>query len=422
MSSALALAGVSAVLQYYLTNLYTPLTALFGAMVSVSAKAPDLVQEAFTAGSPENQVNLFLHQVTHNAGWRNQDLPSVGPDGMTRLSNPPLALDLHYLLTAYGTEDWQAEALLGLAVLMLHENPVLTRNDIRHAISQLPVNDPSNPLSTPLGAVGLADQIEMLKITPSTLGREEMAWLWTALKADYRPTYPFQVSVVLIRPQNPSVAPLPVLLRQITVEPDINPFPNILSVIPPGGQPAAALGDIVTVTGSHLLNATGVVLNNSLRGIQLTVPLFAPASDGSLQFQPPDLGAPGELVAGIYDLSVQVTTSSGPSSTNSLPFAIRPSIDTWAPGAPIASGNTTVAVSCVPFLQPGQEVFLIIGNQLAVADAFTAPTNSPSFTYPDLQPTGGPVRARIRVDGIESRIVDRTTTTPSFTGPMVQVV
>jgi hypothetical protein len=422
MSSALAMAGVSAVLQYYLTNLYTPLTALFGGTVNVSAKAPDVVQEAFTVGSPENQVNLFLHQVTHNVGWRNQDQPSVGSDGMTRLSNAPLALDLHYLLTAYGSEDWQAEALLGFALLMLHENPVLTRHDISHAIAQLPVNDPTNPLSAPLGTVGLADQIEILKITPSTLGREEMAWLWTALKADYRPTFPFQVSVVLIEPQNPATAPLPVLFRQIKAEPELTPFPNIMAATPPGAQPAAALGDTVTVTGSHLLNATGVVLNNSLRGVLQSLAPLSPPTNSSLQFQLPDLNAPGELVAGIYDLSVQVPSATGPAPTNSLPFAIRPSIDTWAPGGPIASGNTTLTVPCVPFLQPGQEVFLIIGDQVVGANVLTTPTNSPSFTYPQLQPTAGLVRARIRVDGIESRIVDRTTTPPSFTGPQVQVV
>ena len=123
-------------------------------------------------------------------------------DGKTRLTNPPLALDLHYLLTAYGSEDWQAEALLGYALLMLHENPVLMRNDISHGVREAAdTRYPSNPLSTPLGACGLADQIEMIKITPATLGREEMAWLWTALKADYRPTFPFQVSVVLMQPQ-----------------------------------------------------------------------------------------------------------------------------------------------------------------------------------------------------------------------------
>jgi len=182
------------------------------------------------------------------------------------------------------------------------------------------------------------------------------------------------------------------------------------------------LGDIVTVTGSHLLNATGVVLNYSMRGIQQTQPLLSPAGNNSLQFQPPDLNAPGELAAGIYDLSVQLPTATGPTQTNSLPFAIRPSIDTWAPGGPIVSGNTTVTVPCSPFLRPGQEVFLIIGDQLVGANVFSAATNSPSFTYPKLQPTGGPVRARIRVDGIESRIVDPTTTPPSFTGPLVQVV
>ena len=51
MSSALAIAGVSAVLQYYLANLYTGLSALFGGTVTVSAKAPDLVQESFAPGS-----------------------------------------------------------------------------------------------------------------------------------------------------------------------------------------------------------------------------------------------------------------------------------------------------------------------------------------------------------------------------------
>jgi len=420
MSSALAIAGVSSVLQFYLANLYAPLSALFGSTVKVSAKAPDIVQEAFASGGVENQVNLFLHQVTHNAGWRNQDLPSVGADGVTRLSNPALALDLHYLLTAYGSEDWQAEALLGFALLMLHENPVLTRHDISNAISNLPTNDPTNPLSTPLGAVGLADQIEMLKITPATLGREEMAWLWTALKADYRPTFPFQVSVVLIEPQRPAVDPLPVLLRTIGVEPDLTPFPAISAVVPPFSQPAATLGQAVTVQGQHLFNATGVVLSNSLRNIQQTV---APAalSNASLQFTPPLLNLPGELAAGIYDLSVQVPLTPGATTTNSLPFAIAPNIDTWVPGI-VPSGATSLVVPCSPFVRPGQEVFLIIGDQLTVADPFAAPTNSLSFTYADLRPTNGPVPARLRVDGIESRIVDRTVTPPKFTGPQVQVV
>ncbi len=420
MSSALAIAGVSAVLQFYLTNLYTPVSALFGGTVTVSAKAPDIVQDAFTAGSPENQVNLFLHQVTHNVGWRNQCLPSLAADGRTRLSNPALALDLHYLLTAYGSEDWQAEALLGFALLMLHQNPVLTRNDISTAIAKLPTNDPANPLSTPLGTVGLAGQIEMLKITPATLGREEMAWLWTALKADYRPTFPFQVSVVLIDSGNPAATPLPVLVRDLVVQASMaSPLPAITLIIPAAGQPAATLNTTVTVQGNHLTGATGVVLSNSLRGVNQTlVPTVL--SDISLAFTPPDLGVPTELAAGIYDISVQVPSMATTITTNSLPFAVAPEILAGAPTA-LASGNTTVTVPCRPFLRPGQQASLIIGDQQAAANPFTVATNSPSFTYPNLQPTSGAVPLRLRVDGIDSPIINMTSTPPAFTGPTVKV-
>jgi hypothetical protein len=413
MSSALAIAGVSAVLQYWLQQLYGPISGIFTSVPKVSALAPDLVQEKFAGASKEVHVNVFLHQVTNNAGWCSQGLPTVAADGRTRLSNPPLALDLHYLLTAYGVEDEEAEALLGPALLMMHEYPVLSRHDITVAISGLPANS----LSTALKTAGLADQIEMLKITPSTLGREEMAWLWTALKADYRPTFPFQVSVVLIESKRAAIVPLPVLVRDIVVQASMaSPLPEITTVTPAAGQPAATLNSTVTVQGNHLTGATGVVLNNSLRTISQTL---APTvlSDISLTFKPPDLGTPTELVAGIYDLSVQVPTAI---LTNSLPFAIAPEILAGAPTV-LPSGSTTVTVPCRPFLQPGQQVFLIIGGQQAPADPFTAATNSPSFTYPDLQPTGGAVPLRLRVDGIDSPIINMTSTPPSFTGPTVTV-
>ena len=54
------------------------------------------------------------------------DLPSRGQNG-ERLTNPPLALDLRYLVTAYGREEFHSETLLGYAMQVLHENPVLTR-------------------------------------------------------------------------------------------------------------------------------------------------------------------------------------------------------------------------------------------------------------------------------------------------------
>jgi hypothetical protein len=89
-------------------------------------------------GTENTQLNLFLHQVTPNQGWRNDRLPSRDPSGRHRLTNPPLALDLHYLLSARGAEELHAEILLGYAMQLLHESPVLLRSAITTALNPSP--------------------------------------------------------------------------------------------------------------------------------------------------------------------------------------------------------------------------------------------------------------------------------------------
>ena len=106
MSNALAIAAVTAVLRDLLNNglIQHDLAATVG-VVNVTSKAPDLI----TTGKDEPaQLNLFLYHVTPNAGWRNVGLPSRDARG-DRLANPPLGLDLHYLLSAYGAQDFVAE-------------------------------------------------------------------------------------------------------------------------------------------------------------------------------------------------------------------------------------------------------------------------------------------------------------------------
>lgn len=424
MTSALGISGVSAVLETALFSVFQS-SSLNG--VAVSAVAPDIVQSRVGSGSDGSpQINLFLHQVTFNAAWRNMDLPSVAADGSTRLANPPLALDLHYLLTAYATEDYEAEALLGYAVQFFFETPILPRNLIRTALSGLPA---TNPLSGPLGSSGLADQIEMIKITPATLGREEMAWLWTALKADYRPTFPFQASVVLIQSQAPLLSTLPVLQRVVSAQPSmLPPLPTLTAVNPPGGQPAAVLGDTVTVVGVLLAGATGIFLSNARLGIRQGLPRSSGAGDTSFQFVvpnptlPPPQPHPTDLPVGMYLLSAQVPAAPDVLSTNALPLAIAPRIDpAWAPGTLASGSNVAVTVPCTPYLRAGQQVSLLIGSQEAPADPFSPTTNAPSFTFPALEPTGNPVPVRLRVDGIDSPIIDMSTSPPVFSGPSVRV-
>ena len=90
---------------------------------------------ATTIDKSEDRINLFLFQATENAGWRNYGLPARAANG-DRISNPPLALDLSYLLTAYGSGPLHAEALLGYAMFVLHEMPVLTRDAIAQTFGQ----------------------------------------------------------------------------------------------------------------------------------------------------------------------------------------------------------------------------------------------------------------------------------------------
>src|SRR5271169_3055605 len=390
MSNALAIPGVTAVLQHFLNSVYNNAFSVLGS-VSVSAIAPDIVQASLgNSKNAASQVNLFLHQVTPNAAWRNIGLPSLAADGGTVLKNPPLALDLHYLLTAYGSEDNQAEALLSFAVMFLHENPVLPRAQITAALTALP----SNPFNQGLQLSGLASQIEMIKITPATLGREEMAWLWTALKADYRPTFPFQASVVLIDPKVPAASGLPVLQRKVAAQPNLlSTFATLTEADPPNGQPAANLGDTITVRGANLAGAASVLLINSRQATQQTISSLASVQDSSFQFSipnpnlPPPQPNPTDLPAGIYVLSAQIAAGPDTLQTNSIPLAIAPQIgSSWAPGT-LTSGKVTVMLPCTPYLRPGQQVSLLIGSQEAAADTFKTPTNSPSFTFPALQPT-----------------------------------
>jgi hypothetical protein len=415
VSNALGIAAVTSLLEYYLNIVYNNPTSPLGG-VTISALAPDLVQASLGGnGGGQLQVNLFLHQVSHNAAWRNVDYPSVGPDGSTRIAVPPLALDLHYLLTAYASEDSQAEALLGYAVLLLHANPVITRDQVRSALGDLPN---SNPLAGVLGTSGLADQIELIKITPATMNREELAWLWTALKADYRPTYPFQVSVVLIQPSLASTFALPVLSRNIGVL--AGPPAQLWTVVAPSGQAAPAPGDPVTVTGTSLFGASQVALTNRRLGIHY--PPFAPSSvtNGAVTFTVPD--DPANLPAGVYDLSLQFTNGGGTvlRSTNRLPLAIAPTILSLP--APTAEDNplgTLIILNCAPEVLPSQSVSLSLGNLAAPAEGFEAATDVLSFQFPTLS---GSYLARLRVDGVESPVgVDWAATPPTFTGPFVTV-
>ena len=204
MSSRLAIGAVSAVLRNLLDDAMINVNPDLGTTVDVSAVAPDTIDLENDQAAP--RLNLFLYQVTPNSGWRNAALPSRNGVG-DRLTNVPLALDLHYLVTAYGRSDFHAEILLGYAMHVLHERPWLDRASIREALNPGGSLDLSMfpPAIQALSRSDLADQVEAIKIVPEALGTDELSKLWSAIKSDYRPSAAYRVSVVLIEAARPDV-------------------------------------------------------------------------------------------------------------------------------------------------------------------------------------------------------------------------
>ena len=430
MSNALAIAGVTAVIKDLLDSglIDHQVTDAMGKGVTVSATAPDNIE--LTGANATPRLNLFLHQVTPNSAWRNIGLPSHDGHG-NRTSNPPLALDLHYLLTAYGNEDLQAEVLLGYAMQLLHETPVLARESIRKTLNPSSVNGNILPsIYQALRAVDLAEQVEQIKITPTSLNTEEMSRLWSALQAHYRPTAAYQASVVLIESSRSARSPLPVLSRGkvdpatqrekgVDVQPSLLPaVPMLESVEPPGKQVVAQLDSTITLRGHHLGGASrSVLLTNDRFKVKQEIPALPGESEELIEFKLPN--SPTVCSVGVYLLAAKMTRpkETDPRTTNQLPVVIAPEITTPLPVNSLprnADGSATIRLDCRPEVRAEQRASLLLGEKEINASGFAAPSTA-RLNFEIAKSTvdlihGQPQLVRLRVDGIESPIIDRSET------------
>jgi len=209
MSNALAIAGVTTVLKDLLNDgvVNADLSALGNVMVT--SVPPDRL--IASDGTELNRLNIFLWKVSPNTAYTNTRLPSRASDG-GRLTNPFLALDLHYLLTATGAAELNAEILLGFGMQVLHETPVLTPDAIQQSLSAGTVAGTLLPEAyRQLAAADLADQFERIRITPVPDNEDMFTKLWPAFNTALRPSALYHASVVLIESRQTQRAAPPVL-------------------------------------------------------------------------------------------------------------------------------------------------------------------------------------------------------------------
>jgi hypothetical protein len=452
MSNALAIAAVTATLR----------TILFDALNNdpdmppnpdVTVQPPDKAHE----DQRIHFINLFLYQVLPNAAWRNMDIPQRVKSGETGI--PPLALNLYYMLTAYSQDDnvdppatsTLSHRLLGRAMSALYDNAVLFPEDIARVL----------PRSE------LQNQVERVRITLQPLSVEEIFRLWSGFQSQYRISVAYEVSVVLIDSTQPTKTPLPVLTRGrdnrgANVQPDPLPFPTIFNIrlenqkprlrrgpvatpddpnIPQ--QPVALLGETLIISGNRLDGdkvTVMLMLQRLSQPIKINIPLESRTSNevkfklqpdsatfpAALGFPPgldatlfPDGVALTTFPAGFYTVAVAVSQPNIPDqTTNQLSFALAPQIKTDPPipdGIRDNSNNVSVTLSFSPDIFPWQRVALLLGQQEFLAPSHPTQTGILTFNLGNVPK--GEYFVRLRVDGVDSFLVDRNADLDSTVSP-----
>jgi hypothetical protein len=224
------------------------------------------------------RINLFLYKVQENPFLRTLDwqVNAVNP---TRISPPPLSLNLFYLVTPYANNDPQtgstpAHEILGEAMRVFYEHAVV----------------PDEYL-----ADGLRGAPEQIKITQNPLDMEELSQVWGTFKQPFRLSVMYEISVVQLDQAPANDMPMPPRVRQLGVPEVGAPFaPPAIGGLDPIAGPS---GSVITLRGSHLAGWRAYV---TLSGRTLADGLALTADEFSVS-------VPADLPVGFHQLRVDIS-------------------------------------------------------------------------------------------------------------------
>jgi hypothetical protein len=317
----------------------------------------------------EPRINLFLYQVVENCFLKNQEIPGYGHPAA--YGHPPLSLDLHYLLTVFGStasgsffDETPAHQLLGSAMRVLHDHAIVTGSLVttRPPAGRL-ILDPA-----------LRDEYESIKITLRPFGLEDLSNIWTALELSYRLSVAYEVSVVQIQSARPRRHPRPVQEPpragpRVYAIPLRRPHLTSLGVRRAGDQPDlertvpfVRIGDTLVLHGSGL-SGGGLVV----RIDRLDVPPTTVSTGGdAIEVEIPDdvLLRPGAhtvaVVAAVPDLPRAAISSGG------LPIVLVPAV------TDAAIAGRTLTVTGTRLLDDPAPAEILIGDSVVERAAYLA--------------------------------------------------
>jgi uncharacterized protein DUF4255 len=216
MSNALAIAHVSQALALLIESHLRP-------EIDMGVKVEPRKPPAEPPADPT--ISVFLYQVTPNTSQRNNDLPTRASDG-TLVRRASAALDLHYVISAYGDEtELVGQRLIGSVVRTLHETPILPQ-DIIELAGERPYLTGSN----------LAEAAQRVRFTPMVMDVDETSKLWGMLyQTPYALSVVYQASLVFIDGRETPVPAKRVERSEVRAL----PFGAPGAPVPPGPGPRA---------------------------------------------------------------------------------------------------------------------------------------------------------------------------------------
>lgn len=390
-------------------------TATFAQLLGRVIEEPSLSGATVTTSPPDvaagaaasRRLNLFLYHVTPSAALRNMDMPVRRSDG--QLTDAPVtAIDLHYLVTAFGQngDELDAHHLLAHAMSMVNDEPVLTPSSIEAAMAA----------EASVAGSDLPDQVELVRLCPESLSIDDLSKVWGMFQdTDYRLSVGYSASVLLIQRRHTTMGAPPVHRPGLHVVPLRRPVIESLSPVRvPPGETLVIEGRNLRADDLQVIVAGSPVLPDSItnRRIELTVPNDRPA------------GMTGVRIVHRLSMGEPALPHRGFES-NVAAFIIVPKITTGMPVTVARGASLTLGFQ--PAVARTQALSALVGDrEIAVPpDTIGAvPVTTMAFPVSAATPTGT-FLLRLRVDGADSLLeVDDDPMSPTFDqfiGPNVSV-
>lgn len=138
----------------------------------ISHKSP---KEIITEPGNINKVLLYLYQITENVFLKNEKNQIIDSNKMLQ---PPLCLELFYLVTTYSNDPLQEKYILGKVMQIFFNNPVLSGSVLKG---------------------GLSGSSEEIKIIFNPLSLDDLTKIWGAFQdIPYKLSFSYMVTPVFI--------------------------------------------------------------------------------------------------------------------------------------------------------------------------------------------------------------------------------